>query len=157
MSKTINIECPVCNSGNTFITERAEKLSCEDCGFLFAENSHTTPGACLICGSRSFYYFSPFNLSFLGRDSVCYVCEAHYRKVQIGNPDRGFSEESFARAEQSDEARRLKDQLESLKLSKSRLLQQLEHAKHPAHRDVLLNGLKAVEKEIEEVVASIQP
>jgi len=47
--------------------------------------------------------------------------------------------------------RLLKEQLESLKLSRSRLLQQLEHAKHPAHRDVLLNGLKAVEKEIEEV------
>jgi hypothetical protein len=31
------------------------------------------------------------------------------------------------------------------------LLQQLEHARHPAHRDVLLNGLKAVEKEIEKV------
>lgn len=55
------------------------------------------------------------------------------------------------------EQRKLKEQLESLKLSKSRLLQQLEHAKHPAHRDVLLNGLKAVEKEIEEVVTSIQP
>jgi hypothetical protein len=51
----------------------------------------------------------------------------------------------------SPEQRALKDQLESLKLSRSRLLQQLERAKHPAHRDVLLNGLKAVEKEIEEV------
>jgi len=49
------------------------------------------------------------------------------------------------------EQRKLKEQLESLKLSRSRLLQQLEHARHPAHRDVLLNGLKAVEKEIEEV------
>jgi hypothetical protein len=51
----------------------------------------------------------------------------------------------------SPEQRKLKEQLDSLKLSRSRLLQQLEHAKHPAHRDVLLNGLKAVEKEIEEV------
>ena len=49
------------------------------------------------------------------------------------------------------EQRLLKEQLESLKLSRSRLLQQLEHARHPAHRDVLLNGLKAVEKEIEDV------
>ena len=48
------------------------------------------------------------------------------------------------------EQRKLKEQLESLKLSRSRLLQQLERARHPAHRDVLLNGLKAVEKEIEE-------
>jgi hypothetical protein len=31
------------------------------------------------------------------------------------------------------------------------LLQQLKRATHPAHHDVLLNGLKAVEKEIEEV------
>ena len=49
------------------------------------------------------------------------------------------------------EQRMLKERLESLKLSRSRLLQQLEHARHPAHRDILLNGLKAVEKEIEEV------
>jgi hypothetical protein len=48
------------------------------------------------------------------------------------------------------EQRVLNEQLDSLKLSRSRLLQQLEHAKHPAHRDVLLKGLKAVEKEIEE-------
>ena len=53
------------------------------------------------------------------------------------------------------EQRKLKEQLESLKLSRSRLLQQLDHAKHPAHRDVLLNGLKAVEKEIEEVTKGI--
>jgi hypothetical protein len=41
--------------------------------------------------------------------------------------------------------------LESLRLSKSRLLQQLESAKHPAHREVLLRGLRAVEEEIEAV------
>jgi hypothetical protein len=49
------------------------------------------------------------------------------------------------------EQRLLKEHLDSLKLSRSRLLQQLERARHPAHRDVLLNGLKAIEKEIEEV------
>ncbi|HEU4833871.1 MAG TPA: hypothetical protein VFS90_05630 [Pyrinomonadaceae bacterium] len=49
------------------------------------------------------------------------------------------------------EQRMLKEQLDSLKLSRSRLLQQLEHARHPAHRDVLLNGLKAVEEKIEEL------
>lgn len=51
----------------------------------------------------------------------------------------------------SPEQRVLNEQLDSLKLSRSRLLQQLEHAKHPAHRNVLLNGLRAVEKEIEEL------
>ena len=53
------------------------------------------------------------------------------------------------------EQRKLKEKFESLKLSRSRLLQQLEHARHPAHRDVLLNGLKAVEKELEEVIKVI--
>ena len=53
--------------------------------------------------------------------------------------------------EASPEQRVLKDRLDSLKLSRSRLLQQLEHARHPAHRNVLLNGLKAVEKEIETI------
>jgi len=43
------------------------------------------------------------------------------------------------------------DRLESLRLSKARLLEQLESAKHPAHREVLLNGLRAIEKEIEEI------
>ena len=49
----------------------------------------------------------------------------------------------------SPDERERKQRLDSLLLSKSRLLQQLERAKHPAHRGVLLNGLKAIEKEIE--------
>lgn len=40
--------------------------------------------------------------------------------------------------------------IESLKLSRSRLLTQLEKAILPAHRAVLLKGLQAVEKEIAE-------
>jgi len=52
--------------------------------------------------------------------------------------------------ESADERER-KQRLDSLLLSRSRLLQQLERAKHPAHRGVLLNGLKAIEKEIEEL------
>jgi hypothetical protein len=53
--------------------------------------------------------------------------------------------------EATTEERMLKERLDSLKLSRSRLLQQLEHARHPAHRNVLLNGLKAVEREIDEL------
>ena len=56
-----------------------------------------------------------------------------------------------SKTEITKEQRVLKERLDSLKLSKSRLLQQLEHARHPAHRNVLLNGLKAVEREIEEI------
>ena len=53
-------------------------------------------------------------------------------------------------APDSPDDRERKQRLDSLRLSKSRLLQQLERAKHPAYRNVLLNGLKAIEKEIEE-------
>ena len=66
-------------------------------------------------------------------------------------------EEGESRQQQSSntevtmEQRALKERLDSLQLSRSRLLQQLEHARHPAHRTVLLNGLKAVEKQIEEI------
>jgi len=56
-----------------------------------------------------------------------------------------------SKTEITGEQRVLKERLDSLQLSRSRLLQQLEHARHPAHRNVLLNGLKAVEREIEEV------
>jgi TATA-binding protein-associated factor Taf7 len=70
-------------------------------------------------------------------------------------------EEGESRQQQSSkteitrEQRVLKERLESLQLSRSRLLQQLEHATHPAHRNVLLNGLKAVEREIEEVSGKV--
>ena len=66
--------------------------------------------------------------------------------------EEGESRQQQARGDApTPEQRMLKEQLESLKLSRSRLLQQLERARHPAHRDVLLNGLKAIEKEIEAV------
>jgi hypothetical protein len=51
----------------------------------------------------------------------------------------------------SPEERQRKERHDSLVLSKSRLLQQLERATNPAYRNVLLNGLKAVEKELEEI------
>ncbi len=50
------------------------------------------------------------------------------------------------------EARIRQKRLETLNLSKSRMLQQLERAKHKAHRDVLMKGLAAIEKEIEDVL-----
>jgi hypothetical protein len=71
--------------------------------------------------------------------------------------EEGERETQTARPQASLEERALKERLDSLKLSKSRLLQQLERARHPAHRNVLLNGLKAVEKEIEEVALKVKP
>jgi hypothetical protein len=56
----------------------------------------------------------------------------------------------------SPEERQLKERHDSLLLSKSRLLAQLERATNPAHRGVLLNGLKAVEKELEEIAVKVK-
>jgi len=66
------------------------------------------------------------------------------------------SRQQASKVESTPEQRVLKERLDSLKLSRSRLLQQLERATHPAHRNVLLNGLKAVEKEIEQVSVEIR-
>ena len=49
------------------------------------------------------------------------------------------------------EERARNERLNSLLLSKSRLLEQLERATHPSHRNMLLNGLKAIEKEIDDL------
>ena len=48
------------------------------------------------------------------------------------------------------EERTKQERLVSLKLSRARLLEQLERAKHPVHRGMLLNGLKVIEQEIED-------
>ena len=66
--------------------------------------------------------------------------------------EEGESRQAASRqAETSPEERQLKERRDSLLLSKSRLLQQLERATNPAYRNVLLNGLKSVEKELEEI------
>ncbi len=49
------------------------------------------------------------------------------------------------------EARVRLQRLKSLKLSRSRMLEQLERARHNAHREVLMKGLRAIEKEIEDI------
>ena len=65
--------------------------------------------------------------------------------------ERKQKREAVPSDEITPEQRQRKDRLASLQLSKSRLLAQLERAKHPTHRTTLLNGLKAIEKEIEEI------
>ena len=69
-------------------------------------------------------------------------------QIEEGNqpPEQGL------RSPKSVDARERDLRLESLRLSRSRLLDQLERARHAAHREVLQNGLRAVEQEIEELV-----
>ena len=64
-------------------------------------------------------------------------------------------QQQASKTQATREQRVLKERLDSLHLSRSRLLQQLELARHPAHRNVLLNGLKAVEREIAELSVKV--
>ena len=50
---------------------------------------------------------------------------------------------------QTVQERQQHQRIESLNLSRSRLLQQLERATNPAYRKMLMNGLEAIEVEIE--------
>jgi hypothetical protein len=59
--------------------------------------------------------------------------------------------EEKVRVDNSPEARAHRLRLESLRLSRSRLLDQLERARHEAHREMLQKGLSAIEREIEEL------
>ena len=51
------------------------------------------------------------------------------------------------------EEREKQDKLESLRLSRSRLLEQLDKASQPAYRNMLLKGLGAIEAQIESLSA----
>ena len=54
-------------------------------------------------------------------------------------------------SEKSPEARIYRQQLESLRLSRSRTLEQLQRATNPAHRETLQKGLSALEAALEKV------
>lgn len=58
------------------------------------------------------------------------------------------------RKERSAEERRKNERLTSLKLSKSRILEQLERATNPLYRTGLLKGLGAIEEEIDQLTKS---
>ncbi len=70
-------------------------------------------------------------------------------------------EEANQRASEARRAPRLPvedrvrlQRLESLKLSRSRVLAQLERASVPAHREMLMKALQAIEREAEEISQS---
>ena len=64
-----------------------------------------------------------------------------------------ISRESKQTPARSSEDRQRQERLTSLHLSKSRLLEQLERARHPTHREGLLKGLRAVELEIDRLMS----
>ena len=100
------IDCPVCCSGNRFQLENLDvELACNDCGFVLAEapkSKAVDSGRCVFCASEYFYFESPLSLSLLGKDSVCYVCEARYKGAPMSSPEQKYSPESQAKAQGSD-------------------------------------------------------
>jgi hypothetical protein len=79
-------------------------FTCVDCGFILAEN----PGRdiseseeCIFCGSRYIYFESLLDLFFLGRASICYVCEARYKGIRIDHPDEKYKQDGALRARMS--------------------------------------------------------
>jgi hypothetical protein len=68
------------------------------------------------------------------------VEEGNQRLSQAERPPR-LNEVERARAQR----------LESLKLSRSRVLEQLDRSRHAAHREGLLKGLQVIEQEIEDL------
>jgi ATPase subunit of ABC transporter with duplicated ATPase domains len=59
--------------------------------------------------------------------------------------------ESERRTRLNEEERARAQRLESLRLSRSRVLEQLDRSRYPAHRESLLKGLQVLEQEIEEL------
>ena len=56
---------------------------------------------CIFCGSRYFYFESLLDLFFLGRASICYICEARYKGVGIDHPDEKYNQGGARRARRS--------------------------------------------------------
>lgn len=114
--KKVTIDCPICSSRNYYqVGQTREELLCEDCGFVLSEYStmgQIDSGECVFCGNIRFYYESPFSLSFLGHDSVCYLCEAHYKNTKMNDPDAKYSPKAFEDVQQTSYALSWKERVE---------------------------------------------
>lgn len=71
---------------------------------------------------------------------------------QLEEANQRASQERAPRVPQEDRVRL--QRLQSLRLSRSRVEQQLGRAVHPAHREMLMKALQAIEKEAEEIARS---
>jgi len=120
IKKEVFIACPVCFSGNSFQLEQRElELACVNCGFILAKNPKlnlSEPEECIFCGSIHFYFEAPLDLSFLGRASICYVCEARYKGVVVDDPEEKYSQEGARCARLSKAALRWKERAEQYHL-----------------------------------------
>jgi transcription initiation factor TFIIIB Brf1 subunit/transcription initiation factor TFIIB len=114
VARKVFIDCPVCCSGSRFqLEDTGEELVCDDCGFVLAEAPELKAAdseRCVFCGGEYFYFESP--LPLLGKDSVCYVCEAKYKGVRMHKPEQKFSPETQAGAQDSDASKRWRQRVE---------------------------------------------
>jgi len=69
-------------------------------------------------------------------------------EAQIEEEDRAYE---AGRKQASDRSNEQDQRLESLRLSRVRIEAQLTRAVHPAHREMLLKALQALEQEAEQV------
>ena len=109
------IACPVCFSGNHFQPNRSgQRLACVDCGFVLAEKLPPDLAElreCIFCGNSRFYFESPLGLLFLGRDSICYVCEARYKTTRVNDPDEKYDERASDRSHATEASLRWKERI----------------------------------------------
>lgn len=114
--RRVFVDCPVCCSGNHFRAETlGGELECDDCGFVLADApdvKSAESGRCLFCGGEYFYLESPLSVWLLGKDSICYICEATYKGVRLANAEEKYSPETFARAQESGAAKRWRARVE---------------------------------------------
>lgn len=92
-----------------------EELACKNCGFILAESLEkniSKAEECVFCGSEHFYMEAPLDLSFLGRASICYVCETRYKGIIINNPEEKYTERGARAARKSKAASHWKERVE---------------------------------------------
>jgi hypothetical protein len=70
-------------------------------------------------------------------------------EAQIEEEDRAYE---AGRKQASDRSNEQDQKLESLRMSRARVEEQLARAVHPAHREMLMKALQAIEKQVEVVM-----
>ena len=94
IKREVFIACPVCYSGNCFQLGGEEgDFTCDGCGFALANKpglNFSESEECIFCGGRYFYLEWLLEVFFLGRASICYVCEARYKGARIDHPDEKY-------------------------------------------------------------------
>ncbi|MEP6743389.1 MAG: hypothetical protein ABJB61_12890 [bacterium] len=69
-------------------------------------------------------------------------------EAQIEEEERAFEADRKQKSLLSAEAQQ---KMESLRLSRARIEEQLARAVYPAHREVLMKALSSIEKEVEDI------